>query len=208
MLGAGSVAYAEGQHLFVADTGSYEPGAIDVDTRTNPTIHLLEFDISDPAQARYLASGGVPGQLHDSYALSEYQDHLRVTTTTSNIGSTSTAVVVLARQGDRLVQVGSASGLGTGEQVYAVRYAGDRGYVVTFQRIDPLHVIDLSNPTKPVLRGTLSMTGYSSLLLPLSGDRLLGIGRSVQPEGGVSCSPGGRARRSSSPAAFSLLCST
>jgi uncharacterized secreted protein with C-terminal beta-propeller domain len=107
---------------------------------------------------------------------------------------------VLARQGDRLVQVGSVGGLGTGEQVYAVRYAGDRGYVVTFQQIDPLHVVDLTDPLKPVLRGTLSMPGYSSLLLPLSGDRLLGIGRAVpassQPcAGGAACplevEPGG-----------------
>jgi uncharacterized secreted protein with C-terminal beta-propeller domain len=180
VLGAGTVAYAEGQHLFVSDTGTYLSQAVDLNPQSsNPTIHLLEFDLTDPAQARYLASGSVPGQLHDSYALSEYQDHLRVTTTTTKNGTTSTGVSVLGRQGDRLVQVGSVSGLGTGEQVYAVRYAGDRGYVVTFQRIDPLHVIDLSNPVKPVLRGTLSMTGYSSLLLPLSGDRLLGIGRAV-----------------------------
>jgi hypothetical protein len=188
VLGAGSVAYAEGQHLYVSDAGSYpiqpvedlsgEPGS--------PTIHLLEFDISDPAQARYLASGSVPGQLHDSYALSEYQNNLRVTTTTTN-GTSSTGISVLARRGDALVQIGSVGGLGTGEQVYAVRYAGDRGYVVTFQQVDPLHVVDLSNPTKPVLRGTLSMPGYSSLLLPLSGDRLLGIGRSMPAPGVPLC---------------------
>jgi hypothetical protein len=179
VLGGGSIAYAEGQHLYVSDAGTY-PVNEDVNPEpSNPTIHLLEFDISDPAQARYLASGSVRGQLHDSYALSEYQDHLRVTTTTTSSGTTSTSIVVLAREGDRLVQVGSVGGLGAGEKVYAVRYAGDRGYVVTFQQIDPLHVVDLSDPAKPALRGTLSMTGYSSLLLPLSGDRLLGIGRSV-----------------------------
>ena len=209
VLGAGSVAYAEGQHLFVSDSGTYPMNSSETDGAQQPTIHLLEFDISDPAQARYLASGSVPGQLHDSYALSEYQDHLRVTTTTTNIGSTSTAVVVLARQGDRLAQVGSVGGLGAGEQVYAVRYAGDRGYVVTFQQIDPLHVIDLSNPTKPVLRGTLSMTGYSSLLLPLSGDRLLGIGRSRgESRGRFPVRTTRLAPASSSPAACSCHCST
>ena len=98
---------------------------------------------------------------------------------------------MLARRGDALVQIGSVGGLGIGEQVYAVRYAGDRGYVVTFQQVDPLHVVDLSDPTKPVLRGTLSMPGYSSLLLPLSGDRLLGIGRSMPTRAatGVICPP-------------------
>ena len=173
---------------------------------SNPTIHLLEFDITDPAQARYLASGSVPGQLHDSYALSEYQDHLRVTTTTTKNGTTSTGVSVLARQGDRLVQVGSVSGLGTGEQVYAVRYAGDRGYVVTFQRIDPLHVIDLSNPVKPVLRGTLS---HDRLLQPAAA----AVGRPAarhRPRRHVQarCPASKRVRRSSSRAVCSCHCST
>ena len=35
------------------------------------------------------------------------------------------------------------------EQVYAVHFAGDRGYVVTFRRTDPLYVLDLSNPADP-----------------------------------------------------------
>ncbi|HEX4428987.1 MAG TPA: beta-propeller domain-containing protein [Frankiaceae bacterium] len=199
VLGAGNVAYAEGKHLFVSDTGAYPnqfvTGAlVPVPQQPqNPTLHLLEFDLSNPAQARYLASGTLTGQLHDSYALSEYQDNLRVTTTTTNAsGNTSTAISVLARQGDRLVQIGTVGGLGTGEQVYAVRYVGDRGYVVTFRQIDPLHVVDLSDPRKPVLRGTLTMPGYSSLLLPLSDHRLLGIGREVpSAPSGTIVEPGG-----------------
>ena len=39
------------------------------------------------------------------------------------------------------------------EQVYAVRYVNDRAYVVTFQQSDPLYVIDLSDPTAPLLLG-------------------------------------------------------
>ncbi len=195
VLGAGTIAYAEGAHLFVSDAGGYpiEQRSLVPQQPANPTIHLLEFDLSDPAQARYLASGSLPGRLHDSYALSEYQDNLRVTTTTTTAsGTTSTAISVLTRQGDRLVQVGSVGGLGTGEQVYAVRYVGDRGYVVTFRQIDPLHVVDLSDPAKPVLAGTLSMPGYSSLLLPLSGHRLLGIGRAVPAAApGTIVEPGG-----------------
>jgi hypothetical protein len=196
VLGAGSIAYAEGQHLFVSDTGSYpnEQGAlIPVPQQPqNPTIHLLEFDLSNPSQAHYLASGSLTGQLHDSYALSEYSGNLRVTTTTTNpSGNTSTAISVLARQSDRLVQIGAVGGLGTGEQVYAVRYVGDRGYVVTFQQVDPLHVVDLSDPRKPVVRGTLTMPGYSSLLLPLPDHRLLGIGRAVPASAGTIVEPGG-----------------
>lgn len=198
VLGAGTIAYAEGQHLYVSDSGTYPNqytggGFISpLPQVQNPTIHLLEFDLSDPAQARYLASGTLSGQLHDSYALSEYSGNLRVTTTTNSSGSSSTAISVLARQGDRLVQIGAVGGLGTGEQVYAVRYIGDRGYIVTFRQVDPLHVVDLSDPRKPVLRGTLTMPGYSSLLLPLPDHRLLGIGRAVpDASAGEIVEPGG-----------------
>ncbi len=104
VLGAGTIAYAEGQHLYVSDGGTYpnqiRSPALPRTSPPKPTVQLLEFDLSDPAQARYLASGSVPGQLHDSYALSEYQDNLRVTTTTPNAdGTTSTAISVLARAG-------------------------------------------------------------------------------------------------------------
>jgi hypothetical protein len=191
VFGAATTAYAEGAHLYVSDSGT--------DTRqrfigtmapmlppVKSVVHLLEFDVTNPAQAQFLASGSVNGGLHDSYALSEYQDFLRVTTTTTDASyTTSTGISVLQRRGDKLVQVGQVGGLGTGEQVYAVRYIGDRGYVVTFQQIDPLHVVDLSNPAKPVLSGTLELTGFSTLLQPLPHHQLLGIGRAVNS--GIPC---------------------
>jgi hypothetical protein len=191
VFGAATTAYAEGAHLYVSDSGT--------DTRqrfigsmapmlppVKPVVHLLEFDVTNPAQAQFLASGSVNGGLHDSYALSEYQDSLRVTTTTTDASyTTSTGISVLKRRGDKLVQVGQVGGLGTGEQVYTVRYIGDRGYVVTFQQIDPLHVVDLSNPAKPVLSGTLELTGFSTLLQPLPHHQLLGIGRAVNS--GIPC---------------------
>ncbi len=187
VFGGGTTAYAEGEHLYVAgeDYLTYpSAGGKEVILAGRTTTQLFEFDISDPGQARFLASGSVPGALHDSYALSEYQDRLRVTTTDRTTGrptssGTTTAVTVLERRGDQLVQVGTLDGLGAGEQVYAVRYLGDRAYVVTFRQIDPIHVIDLSNPNAPVLRGFLELPGYSSLLQPLPDHKLLGIGRSV-----------------------------
>ncbi|MCB1620314.1 MAG: beta-propeller domain-containing protein [Thiothrix sp.] len=51
-----------------------------------------------------------------------------------------------------------------GEPVYATRFAGDRGYLVTFRQTDPLCVLDLSSPTAPVLTGELTLPGYSDYL--------------------------------------------
>ena len=188
VLGAGDTAYAEGQSLYVAapQNGGVAPGGVpsgDVLPLPAPVIRspeakldLLAFDISGRT-ARFLASGTVDGSLHDAYGLSEHRGALRVTTTDISGGGTS--VTVLQRRGTRLVTVGRVSGLGPAETVQAVRYLGDRAYVVTFRQIDPLHVLDLSDPTRPVLRGELEVPGFSTLLLPLPGDRLLGVGREV-----------------------------
>ena len=66
--------------------------------------------------------------------------------------------------------------MGETERIYSVRFVGDRGYVVTYRRIDPFHVLDLSDPDDPELAGELKLPGYSTYLHPLGDDRVLGVG--------------------------------
>jgi inhibitor of cysteine peptidase len=54
---------------------------------------------------------------------------------------------------------------------------GDRGYLVTFEMIDPLFVIDLSDPYNPGVLGQLKITGYSNYLHPYDENHLIGIGK-------------------------------
>jgi hypothetical protein len=54
-----------------------------------------------------------------------------------------------------------------GESVHAVRFFGDRAYVVTARLVDPLYVLDLSVPEDPVIAGTLEIPGVSTFLQPL-----------------------------------------
>jgi uncharacterized secreted protein with C-terminal beta-propeller domain len=62
------------------------------------------------------------------------------------------------------------------EALYGVRFLGDTAYAVTFERIDPLYAIDLSNPTDPFIAGELEVTGFSDFLHPVTDDLLLGLG--------------------------------
>ena len=64
------------------------------------------------------------------------------------------------------------------EDLYGVRFMGDRAYMVTFERIDPLYVIDLSIPSAPAIVGELEVPGFSDLLHEVSDDLLLGLGSS------------------------------
>jgi hypothetical protein len=76
-------------------------------------------------------------------------------------------------------------GLGEGERVYAVRFIGDTGYVVTFRQVDPLYTLDLSTPARPRVLGELKLLGYSAYLHPVGDDLLLGIGRDISEDGRV-----------------------
>ncbi|MFM8354650.1 MAG: beta-propeller domain-containing protein, partial [Gammaproteobacteria bacterium] len=66
------------------------------------------------------------------------------------------------------------------EDLYGVRFIDRRAYLVTFERTDPLYIIDLADPTRPTVLGELEVPGFSDLLHPVSDDLLLGIGRSEQ----------------------------
>jgi hypothetical protein len=78
-------------------------------------------------------------------------------------GSAVTALSALELEGAR------------GETLHATRFDGNRLYVVTFRQIDPLFIVDLADPSAPVLSGVLEVPGWSTYLEPL-GDRLLAVG--------------------------------
>ena len=159
--------------------------------RDDFTTALHTFDITDPARADYVASGSVRGHLLNQFSLSEYDGYLRVATTDGSPwwGGDETSesfVTVLEESGNVLRQVGQVGGLGVGEQIFAVRFLGDKGYVVTFEQIDPLYTIDLSSPTDPKVVGELKIPGFSSYLHPVDDDHLLGIGTDGDEEGFTS----------------------
>ena len=81
------------------------------------------------------------------------------------------------------MQVGRVGGLGHGERIYAVRYIGDTGFVVTFRQVDPLYTLDLSDPAAPRVAGELKVPGYSAYLHPLGDGLLLGVGQDATEEG-------------------------
>lgn len=63
------------------------------------------------------------------------------------------------------------------EDIFAVRFHGERAYIVTFEQIDPLYVLDLSNSEDPRIAGELEVPGFSTYLHPIDGDYLLGVGK-------------------------------
>ena len=192
----GQAVYSNGASLYVANDQRWQvvpegqprrPG--EAVAPVEPRTELYKFDTSGTGRPAYLAAGAVPGWLLNQYSMSEWDGHLRVATTSGQErgrnARSSSAVYVLRQQGKRLVETGKATGLGKGERIYSVRYAGTVGYVVTFRQTDPLYTVDLSDPRAPKVLGELKITGYSSYLHPDGDERLIGIGQEATEQGRV-----------------------
>lgn len=117
------------------------------------------------------AQGSVDGYPISQFSLDESEGYLRVATT-SGWSSPSTAVTVLDME---LQEVGALTGIAPGETMYSTRFMGDRLYLVTAVRVDPLFVVDLSDPAAPALKGELKVPGVSTYL-QMTEHGLLGIG--------------------------------
>lgn len=186
----GETVYSNGTNLYVASDQRWQimttaDTIADIDAASGTMIY--KFDVSQSGKPRYVGAGAVDGWLLNQYAMSEWEGHLRVATTTGQTWGedpdSESAVYVLAEQDGRLVEVGSVGGLGATERIYAVRYAGPVAYLVTFRETDPLYTVDLSDPTAPEVLGELKITGYSSYLHPIGEGRLLGIGQEADEQG-------------------------
>ena len=188
MAGA-QVVYASATGLYVASQKAARIRAGDVPEGMRTEIH--RFDTTAAGQTTYASSGSVAGFVLNQYALSEHDGALRVATTEEPqwVGPdaaarpSESAVSVLEERGTRLEQVGRVGGLGRGERIYAVRFIGEAGYLVTFRQVDPLYTLDLRDHTAPRVVGELKITGYSAYLHPIGDDLLLGVGQEATETG-------------------------
>lgn len=135
---------------------------------------LLKFSISN-GNIAFQGSTEVEGYINDQFSLDEYNNHLRVATTQGNTSENqSNNLFVLDENLDR---VGELHDLAQGENIYSVRYMDKRAYMVTFKTVDPLFVIDLSDPSNPHVLGFLKITGYSEYMHPYDETHVIGIGK-------------------------------
>jgi len=97
------------------------------------------------------------------------------------------AVSVLSEDpSGNLVRVGAVEHIAPGEDIRAVRFDGDRGYVVTFKKTDPLFVLDLRQPAQPRLLGELEIPGFSTYLQRIDENHLISIGFDANEHGEVA----------------------
>lgn len=175
LMGESEEVYASRDNLYVSAT-NYNSADFYYDYRNAKTI-LMRFALDD-GSIEFEASGKVPGTLLDQFSMSESDGHLRVATNEGGVNDDSQNNLFVLDS--RLDIVGSIEGLAPGERIYSSRLIGDRGYIVTFKKVDPLYVLDLSNPTNPYVLGELKIPGYSEYLHPFGDDYLIGFGKDAE----------------------------
>ena len=147
---------------------------------TNTTIFRISVMGS---QTEVAAQATIPGSVLNQFSLDEFNGYLRVATTSySQLANRTQAQVNNVYVLDSgLKVVGALEGLAPNEKIYSVRFLGDVGYVVTFERIDPLFAISFSDPFHPTVLSALKLTGFSDYLQPMGNGNLLGVGMQTVP---------------------------
>ena len=129
--------------------------------RTTTDIYKLDYE---GRGAVPVATGSVSGRVLNQYSMGESDGFFRVATTSGSDfwwggSEQSNNVYVLEQTGDSLVVAGRIEDIAPGEEIMSARFIGDRGYLVTFEQIDPLFTLDLTNPRNPQVVGELEGAG-------------------------------------------------
>jgi len=172
LLGASSNLYVSLNNIYL----TFPVWGRDVGDFGKSSIHRIHIEGDE---IEYVASGEVPGMVLNQFSMDEYDGYFRVATTTHE-GTSRNHIYTL----DMALNItGSLENLAPGETIYSARFMGERGYLVTFKKVDPLFVIDLSDPRYPKELGYLKVTGYSDYLHPYDENHLIGIGKETTDEG-------------------------
>lgn len=170
-LGSGHEAYMSNNALYIAGQ--------DYNNIWGSITNISKFTL-DGLKIGFAGGGMVEGSILNQFSMDEHNGNLRVATTNWK-RETTNALYILDKN---LNQIGAVENLAPGETIYSTRFMGDKGYIVTFRQIDPLFVIDLTNPSAPRLVGELKIPGFSNYLHPISENVLLGIGQNIDEKTG------------------------
>jgi inhibitor of cysteine peptidase len=180
IVGSGQNVYASLENLYIAQTAWPRYNAIGdlAEDFVEKTV-ITKFGL-DNGEIDFLAKGEVKGTILNQFSMDEYDTNFRIATTISgyvdNKDTSTNNMYVLDKD---MKVVGELEGVAPGESIYSVRFMGKRGYMVTFRHVDPLFVIDLSDPQNPSVLGKLKIPGYSDYLHPYDETHLIGIGKEV-----------------------------
>lgn len=166
----------QGLHMHASDSTIFAGSQFYDSNASQSYTRVQVIDISDAAGAIALRDAfDVPGNIRNRFYMDDYDGTFRIATESWGFGFQEVRLFTydLADLDD--VQPLGETQIIQNESLEAVRFDGVRGYAVTFLRVDPLFVIDLSDPANPQVTGELEVPGFSTHIEP-RGNRLIAVG--------------------------------
>lgn len=187
LFGAGSEIYCSENNMYVAIDELQWKTLEDGNEFADSELQLVKIKLSE-SDIKFVAECKIPGRTVNQFSMDEKDGKLRVATTSYN--KDGKEINNLFVFDENLKKIGELTGFAEDESIRAVRFIGDTAYVITYKDIDPLFVIDVSDPANPQMKGEVEITGFSSLLVPVDNNTLLGIGYSTENENGMESTDG------------------
>lgn len=177
MLGSSENIYSSTENLYIAST-NYDSDRNFYHDWDNAKTMVYRYSLS-PSSIEYKSRGKVSGTILNQFSMDEHENYFRIATTTGNlwgsgINISKNNLFILDTNMDI---VGSITDIAPGEKIYSTRFLGDRGYMVTFKKVDPLFAFDLSDPKNPKILGKLKIPGYSDYIHPYDENHIIGFGK-------------------------------
>lgn len=174
------------RHYAGQTKGWYYEGSDAVQEAT--TVH--KFALQGGTATSYVGSGAVKGRILNQFSMDEQAGVLRIATTTGHAPSPSAhstvaalAPIQVADGGVQMAVIGMLDKIAPSEDIRAVRFDGDVGYVVTFKKTDPLFVFSLKDPKAIKMLGELKIPGFSTYMHVLDATHLLTVGYDADDQG-------------------------
>lgn len=143
------------------------------DEKSGYYTDIYKFNLLEDGSIKFDKKASEKGTTINQFSIDEYQDNLRL----ALYDNTGSQVVIFDKD---MKKIGETQKLAEGERMYASRFLGERAYLVTYQTVDPLFVIDLKNPSNPEVLGELKIPGYSMYLHPYDDNHIIGIGMQTE----------------------------
>jgi inhibitor of cysteine peptidase len=190
MTGSGDI-YASKDNLYLTDY-IYNPDNKGI-TTDQTTIYKFNFN---QGNLSLQVKNEVPGRIVNQFAMDEFEGNFRIATTVQphsepipfSLFDSRDEIIRPPRESqtnglyifdENLNKLGEVTNLARNEDIFSVRFMGDRAFMVTFEKVDPLFTFDLSDPNNPQVLGELKIPGFSDYLHPVSDNMLVGIGKNT-----------------------------
>lgn len=193
VLGSAQNLYSSLNNIYIANTyyNWTDPvflGPVEIRPEADESTYIYKFSLKAD-KVGYQGQTTVPGTILNQFSMDEYNQNFRIATTKGNVArggkTSSNNIHVLDKN---LKTVGKIENIAPGEKIYSARFMKKRGYLVTFKKVDPFFVLDLSDPKNPKILGKLKIPGYSDYLHPFDENHIIGLGKNTveAEEGGFA----------------------